>query len=76
MTKPQLKIYSKTAPKSLPGRFHTCAVFSSNTKTYYTELDIDDYYNTRTELEQLGYKALPSSSKEIESSIYTIFQEV
>ena len=35
----------------------------------------DNYFNTRTELEKEGYTAHPSSVKEIESSIYTIFKE-
>ena len=42
---------------------------------WYSEVSTDNYFNTQTELEKEGYTAHPSSVKEIESSIYTIFQE-
>ena len=42
---------------------------------WYSEVSTDNYFNTRTELEKEGYTAHPSSIKEIENSIYTIFQE-
>ena len=76
-----IKIYSKDRPKSLPGKVTTCEVFSVSSNgmktdsVYYTELEADDYFNARLELEQRGFIAHPLSVKEIDSSIYTIFKE-
>lgn len=77
----RIKIYSKDRPRHLTGKMTSCEVFSVNSNGVktdsmtYTELEADDYFNSRLELEQRGFTAYPSSVKEIESSIYTIFKE-
>ena len=77
-----IKIYSQKRPNQLPGKTLTCQVFGTSTNgvtgqgMYYTELEADDYFNARLELEQRGFIAHPLSVKEIDSSsIYTIFKE-
>ena len=76
-----IKIYSKDRPKHLPGKVMTCEVFSVSSNgiktdnVYYTELEAEDYFNARLDLEQRGFVAHPLSVKEIESTIYTIFKE-
>lgn len=79
MTK--LKIYSQNKPRKI-NEHHPMTVETYNISNgvksnsqWYSEVNTDDYFNTRTELEKAGYTAHPSSVKEIENSIYTIFQE-
>ena len=79
MTK--LKIYSQHKPLKINGH-HPIAAETYNitngiksNSVWYSEVSTDNYFNTRIELEKEGYIAHPSSVNEIESSIYTIFQE-
>jgi hypothetical protein len=76
-----VKIYSQNKPLKINGH-HPMTVETynitngvKNNSLWYSEVSTDDYDLTRTELEKEGYTAHPSSVKEIESSIYTIFQE-
>jgi hypothetical protein len=79
MTK--LKIHSQHKPLRINGHNPTTVEtynISNGVKSnsqWYSEVTTDNYFTTRTELEKEGYTAHPSSVKEIESSIYTIFQE-
>ena len=76
-----VKIYSQNKPLKINGHNPITAEtynISDGVKSdslWYSEVSTDNYFNTRTELEKEGYTAHPSSVKEIESSIYTIFQE-
>lgn len=45
-----------------------------NNLTWYSEIDTDDYTETKTMLESFGYTAHPNSIKEIETKEYSIFQ--
>jgi len=79
MTK--LKIYSQHKPLKI-NEHHPMTVEAYNItngvksdNVWHSEVNTDDYFNTRTELEKAGYTAHPASVKEIESRIYTIFQE-
>jgi len=79
MTK--LKIYSQNKMQTI-NEHHPMTVEAYNIyngvksdNLWYSEVNTDNYFNTRTELEKEGYTAHPSSVKEIESRIYTIFQE-
>jgi hypothetical protein len=79
MTK--LKIYSQNKPLKINGH-HPMTVETYNItngvksdSVWYSEVSTDDYNLTRIELEKEGYIAHPSSVKDIESRIYTIFQE-
>jgi hypothetical protein len=75
MTK--LKIYSQYKPVKLTGHLETYNISDSvkSNSVWYSEVITDNYFNTRTELEKEGFIAHPSSVKEIESSVYTIFKE-
>ena len=46
-----------------------------NNGMWYSEFNTDDYNTARQDLEKEVYTAHPASVNEIESSIYTIFQE-
>jgi hypothetical protein len=76
-----VKIYSQNKPLKINGHNPITAEtynISDGVKSdslWYSEVGTDNYFNTRTELEKEGYTAHPSSVKEIESRIYTIFQE-
>ena len=76
-----IKIYSQQKPLKINGSPLTCEVctVSSNgvkgASMWHSELDTNDYFSTRLELEKSGFTAHPSSVNEIESSIYTIFKE-
>jgi hypothetical protein len=76
-----IKIYSQQKPLKINGSPLTCEVYtvSSNgvkgSSMWYSELDTNDYFSTRLELEKSGFTAHPASTKEIENNIYTIFQE-
>jgi hypothetical protein len=76
-----VKIYSQNKPLKINGHNPITAEtynISDGVKSdslWYSEVSTDNYFNTRTELEKEGYTAHPSSVKEIESRIYTIFQE-
>ena len=76
-----IKIYSQDRPLKINGH-HPMTVETydltngiKSNSAWYSEVSTDNYFNTRTELEKEGYTAHPSSIKEIENSIYTIFQE-
>lgn len=76
-----VKIDSQNKPLKING-YHPITVETYNindgvksNSVWYSEVSTDNYVNTRTELEKEGYTAHPASVKEIESSIYTIFQE-
>ena len=76
-----IKIYSQNKPLKING-YHLMTVEAYNINNgvksdsvWYSEVNTDDYDLTRAELEKEGYTAHPSSVKEIESSIHTIFQE-
>jgi hypothetical protein len=79
MTK--LKIYSQNKPLEINGHnpmtIETYNITNGvkNNGMWHSEFNTDDYGTTRQELEKEGYTAHPSSVKEIESRIYTIFQE-
>jgi hypothetical protein len=75
MTK--LKIYTKNKPVTLTGHLETYNISDGvkSNSVWYSEVITDNYFNTRTELEKEGFIAHPSSVKEIESRIYTIFKE-
>jgi len=76
-----LKIYSQNKPLKINGcQLTTVETYNINdginsNSTYYSEFNTNDYNRTRTKLEKEGYTAHPASYKEIESSIYTVFQE-
>ena len=76
-----VKIYSQNKPLKINGHNPITAEtynISDGVKSdslWYSEVSTDNYFNIRTELEKEGYTAHPSSVKEIQSSIYTIFQE-
>ena len=79
MTK--LKIYSQIKPQKI-NEHHSMTVETYNITNgvksdnlWYSEVSTDNYNLTRIELEKAGYTAHPSSVKEIESRIYTVFQE-
>jgi hypothetical protein len=79
MTK--LKIYSQNKPRKI-NEHHPLTVETYNisdgvksNSRWLATVSTDNYDLTRTELEKEGYTAHPSSVKEIESRIYTIFQE-
>ena len=79
MTK--LKIYSQIKPRKI-NEHHPMTVETYNItngvksdNVWYSEVSTDNYTLTRIELEKAGYTAHPSSVKEIESRIYTVFQE-
>ena len=79
MTK--LKIYSQNKAQKI-NEHHPVTVETYNISNgvksnsqWYSEVNTDNYFNTRTELEKAGYTAHPTSVKEIKSSIYTIFKE-
>jgi hypothetical protein len=77
----KIKIYSQNKPLKINGHHPiTAETYNINNgvksdSVWYSEVSTDNYFNTRSELEKEGYTAHPSSVKEIESSIYTIFQE-
>jgi hypothetical protein len=77
-----LKIYSKRKPIKVnnlsPMIVESYTLSSQGTKIeieWYTEIKTDDYFSTRIQLEGQGFIAYPSSSKEINDSIYTVFRE-
>ena len=76
-----IKIYSQHKPLKINEHYPITAETYNLTNgvksnsAWYSEVSTDNYFNTRTELEKEGYTAHPSSVKEIENSIYTIFQE-
>jgi hypothetical protein len=76
-----IKIYSQQKPLKINGSPLTCEVYTVNSNRvngssmWYSELDTNDYFSTRSELEDSGYAAYPASSKEIENNNYTIFKE-
>lgn len=76
-----VKIYSQHKPLKINGHHPITAETYNITNgvksdsVWYSEVSTDNYFNTRTELEKEGFIAHPSSVEEIESSIYTIFQE-
>jgi hypothetical protein len=76
-----IKIYSKNKPLKIIGHNPTTVETYNisngvkNDSVWCSKFNTDNYLNTRTELEKEGYTAHPSSVKEIESRIYTIFQE-
>lgn len=77
-----LKIYTTLKPAKLAGHYPmTCEVYSINSQgakiseTWFSEINTDDYFNTRLDLEKLGFAAHPANSREIESKEYTIFRE-
>ena len=79
MTK--LKIYSQNKAQKI-NEHHLMTVEAYNITNgvksdnlWYSEVSTDNYNLTRIELEKAGYTAHPSSVKEIESRIYTVFQE-
>ncbi len=74
--KTTLKIYSKNTPLKINGHIETYNISDGvkSDSVWYSEVSTDDYFNTRSELEKQGFVAHPSSVKEIESSIYTIFK--
>ena len=76
-----IKIYSKNKPLKI-NEHHPMTVEVYNItngvkrdNVWYSEVNTDNYFNTRIELEKEGYTAHPSSVEEIESRIYSIFQE-
>jgi hypothetical protein len=76
-----IKIYSQNKSLKINGH-HPMTVETynitngvKNNSLWYSEVGTENYGLTRTELEKEGYIAHPSSVKEIESRIYTIFQE-
>jgi hypothetical protein len=76
-----IRIYSQNKPQKINGHYPmTVEAYNisdgvKNNSVWYSEVSTNDYNLTRAELEKEGYTAHPSSVKEIESSIYTIFQE-
>lgn len=76
-----IKIYSQYKPLRINEHHPIIAEtynISNGVKSnsqWYSEVNTDNYFNARTELEKEGYTAHPASVKEIESNIYTIFQE-
>jgi hypothetical protein len=79
MTK--LKIYSQNLPQKInehrPMTVETYNITNGvkSNNLWYSEVSTENYDLIRAELEKEGYTAHPSSVKEIESRIYTIFQE-
>ena len=77
-----VKIYSQYKPLNINGHSPiTAETYNLNdgvksNSVWYSEVITDNYFYTRTELEKSGFTAHPSSVKEIESSIYTIFKEI
>jgi hypothetical protein len=76
-----VKIYSQNKPRKI-NEHHpmTVELYNisdgvKNDSLWYSEVSTVNYNLTRIELEKEGYTAHPSSVKEIESRIYTIFQE-
>ena len=76
-----IKIYSQKKPLKINGHkpitvetYNISNGVKSNSQ-WYSEVNTDNYFNTRTELEKAGYTSHPTSVKEIESRIYTVFQE-
>jgi hypothetical protein len=76
-----IKIYSQNKPLKIAEHYPmTVEAYNidngvKSNSVWYSEVSTDDYNLTRAELEKEGYTAHPSSVKEIESRIYTIFQE-
>jgi len=77
-----VKIYSQDKPLRINGHSPmTVETYNINNgvksnSVWYSEVITDNYVNIRTKLEKSGFAAHPSSVKEIESSIYTIFKEI
>jgi hypothetical protein len=77
----KIKIYSQNKPLKINGHNPiTAETYNINNgvksdSVWYSEVSTDNYFNTRAELEKEGFVAHPASVKEIESRIYTIFQE-
>jgi hypothetical protein len=75
-----VKIYSKNKSLKIIGHNSTTVETYNISKgvksnsVWYSEVSTDSYLNTRAELEKEGFVAHPSSVKEIESRIYTIFK--
>jgi hypothetical protein len=72
----KLKIYSKQK-LNFPLSMETYTIDINGTKkdsTWYSEIETDDYDNTKYMLEDAGYIAYPANSKEIENKKYTIFK--
>jgi hypothetical protein len=72
-----IKIYSQNKPSKINGYLETYNISDGvkSNSVWYSEVSTKDYNLTRAELEKEGYTAHPSSFKEIESSVYTIFKE-
>ena len=72
-----IKIYSKNTPLKINGHIETYNISDGvkSNSVWFSKVSTDDYNRTRTELEKEDYTAHPSSVKEIESSVYTIFKE-
>jgi hypothetical protein len=76
-----IKIYSQNKPQKINGynpittEAYNITNGVKSDSVWYSEVSTDNYDLTRIELEKEGYTAHPSSVKEIESCIYTIFQE-
>ena len=77
-----LKIYTQQKPIKLADHYPTtCEVYTINSQgtkvseTWFSEINTDDYFNTRLDLEKIGFTAHPATSREVESKEYTIFRE-
>ena len=72
-----IKIYSQHKPLKINGHLETYNISDGvkSNSVWYSKFTTDSYFNTRTELEKEGFVAHPASVKEIESRIYTVFQE-
>ena len=70
----RIKVYSKQKP-AFPQTVETYNIINGvkSNSVWYSEVSTDNYSNTRTELEQLGYLAHPASSQEITTQKYSIF---
>ena len=77
-----LKIYTQQKPVKLSDLYpKTCEVYTINSRgtkiseIWFSEINTDDYFKTRLDLEKIGFTAHPATSKEVASKEYTIFRE-
>ena len=71
----RIKVYSKqkpTFPQTV--EIYTVEDGTKSKSSWCSEINTNDYLNTRSELEQLGYTANPVNSQEITTQEYSIFQ--
>ena len=70
----RIQVYSKQKP-AFPQtvEIYTVEDGIKSKSSWCSEVSTDNYFNTRSKLEQLGYLAHPASSKEITTQEYSIF---